>query len=248
MPGSKKLGRKAVVTDSRTLRLSRYFTATLLPPPPARDWTRGEKSWGEMLNDQLGDCTCAGLGHAIQIWTANASRETTVTDEDVLGAYKSWCGYDGTPATDQGGIELEVLKSFKAQGFAGHSLTAFASVLPANKLHVQQAINLFTGLYIGMDIPAYIMPDSGEIPPVWDLAPKLDNTSIGGHCVYVTGYDANTVSFISWGTNWKMTWSWWAEFVDEAYALISKDQIERTGVSPLGFSLEDLETDLVNIS
>lgn len=246
---SKKLGRKAVLTDTRTMRLSRYFTATLPPPPPAVDWTKGVTAWGEMLNDELGDCTIAGLGHAVQIWTVNASKEITVLDVQVLSAYESWCGYyPSDPSTDQGGIELNVLKDFKAQGFAGHNLTAFAAVLPANQIHVEQAINLFVGLYIGMDIPAYIMPDNGNVPNLWQLNPGAENTIIGGHCVYVTGYDQVGPKFISWGANYQMTWQYFAEFVDEAYALISKDFIEASGLSPSGFSLMDLETDLVNIS
>lgn len=248
MNTSKKLGRKAVVTDSRTLRLSKFFTNALPPPPPARDWTRGEKSWGEMLNDQLGCCTIAGLGHGGQIWTINASKEITIGDDLILQAYKDWCGYDGTPATDQGGICLNVLKAFKAQGLGSVSLTAFASVLPANQTHVMQAINLFLGLYIGMDVPQYIMPNVGDTPAYWDLAPKADNTIIGGHCVYLTGYDARGPKFISWGINYQMSWAYWGKFVDEAYSLISKNMIESVGVSPLGFSLEDLETDLANIS
>ena len=248
-PTSKKLGRKAVLTDSRTMRLSKFFTAQLPPPPPARDWTKGITSWGEMLNNSLGDCTCAGLGHAIQVWTANGSTETTVTDDQVLGIYESWCGYNPSdPSTDQGGIELNVLKDFKAQGFAGHTLTAFAAVLPANKVHVQQAINLFVGLYIGMNVPAYIMPDDGNVPALWDVNPSADNSSIGGHCVYVTGYDANTIKFISWGQNYAMSYAYWTAQVDEAYALIAKDYLLANGLSPAGFSLDALETDLVNIS
>jgi hypothetical protein len=247
---AKKLGRKAVVTDTRTMRLSKFFTATLPPPPISRDWSKGVKAWSMLLNDTLGDCTCAGIGHAIQVWTANSSIEATVTDDDVLAAYEVWCGYNpADPSTDQGGIELSVLKDFKAQGFAGHNLTAFASVLPANTVHVQQAINLFVGLYIGMDVPQYIMPtDGSDTPLLWDLNPTADNTIIGGHCVYVTGYDQVGPKFISWGANYQMTWRYWGLRVDEAYALISKDFIAASGLSPSGFSLMDLETDLVNIS
>ena len=32
-------------------------------PPPHVDWTKGQKNWGMMKNDQLGDCTAAGVGH-----------------------------------------------------------------------------------------------------------------------------------------------------------------------------------------
>lgn len=248
-PGPKKLGRSAVVTDPRTMRLSRYFTATLPPPPVATDWTKGQTAWGELMNDQLGDCTCAGIGHACQIWTVNTGQEAQITDQEVLGIYESWCGYNpADPTTDQGGIELNVLKNFKAQGFGSHTLTAFAAVLPANQIHVQQAIHLFCGLYIGMNVPQYIMPEDGNVPQLWLVNPGGDNSSIGGHCVYVTGYDTVGPKFISWGANYQMTWQYFVKQVDEAYALISKEFIAQSGLSPAGFSLDDLETDLVNIS
>ena len=88
------LGRKAVKTDTRTLRLAKYLTPTLPSPPPAVDWTKGITSFGEMLNNQIGDCTIAGLGHAIQIWSANTSTEVTLSDTIIQSAYEDWCGYD----------------------------------------------------------------------------------------------------------------------------------------------------------
>src|SRR5215469_3634016 len=75
-----KLGRKAIKTDSRTLALGNYLTPTLPPPPPAKDWTCGISDWGVMLNDKLGDCTIAGVGHAIQVWSACLGKEITVDD------------------------------------------------------------------------------------------------------------------------------------------------------------------------
>ena len=62
-----RLGRRAIKTDSRTLRLANYFTSALPPPPPTADWTAGITGWGMMLNDSIGDCTCAGLGHSQQV-------------------------------------------------------------------------------------------------------------------------------------------------------------------------------------
>jgi len=32
-----------------------------------RDWTKGITEWGMMMNDTLGDCTIAGVGHAVQV-------------------------------------------------------------------------------------------------------------------------------------------------------------------------------------
>ena len=81
--GPRKLGRKAIKTDTRTLVFGDYLTPALPPPPPAVDWTEGIASWGMMLNDTLGDCTIAGCGHAVQVWTANTGSEATVPDPTI---------------------------------------------------------------------------------------------------------------------------------------------------------------------
>src|ERR1035438_1443098 len=78
-----KLGRKAIKTDTRTLAFGDYPPPALPPPPAAADWTKGITSWGLMMNDTLGDCTIAGVGHAVQVWTANTSGIVTVPDPTI---------------------------------------------------------------------------------------------------------------------------------------------------------------------
>ena len=144
-----KLGRKAIKTDSRTLMLADYLTPSLPPPPPTADWTKGITAWGMMLNDTLGDCTIAGCGHAVQVWTANAGSEVTIPDATIEKFYETWDGYKpGDPSTDNGGVELDVLNDWKKQGFAGHALTAFVDPRPASLTQVRQSIALFGGVYI----------------------------------------------------------------------------------------------------
>src|SRR5215469_7613863 len=122
-----KLGRKAIKTDSRTLMLGKYLTAKLPKPPAKADWTKGITSWGMMKNDTLGDCTIAGVAHAIQVWTANTGSIQTTPDSTVVEYYEKWDGYvAGDPSTDRGGIELDVLNDWKKNGFNGHKLAAFA--------------------------------------------------------------------------------------------------------------------------
>ena len=138
-----KLGRKAIKTDTRTLRLARYLTSGLPAAPDAVDWTKGIKDFGMMLNSDLGDCTIAALGHAIQIWSTNIGTETTVADADILAAYEKWDGYNPSdPSTDQGGVELDVLTDFKRDGLAGHTLLAFADPFVNNLTEVRQSINV----------------------------------------------------------------------------------------------------------
>src|ERR1017187_345651 len=148
------LGRKAVVVDSRTVKLGTYLAPTLPVPPPAVSWSKQISSWGVMLNDQLGDCTIAGCGHAVQTWSANLGNEITVSDSTVLAAYEAWDGYNpADPSTDQGGIELDVLNNWKQNSLAGHALLAFATVNLANLSQLRSAISLFGGLYIGVGLP-----------------------------------------------------------------------------------------------
>ena len=93
-----RLGRKAVKRDSRTLVGARYMKS--LPPPPAAvDWTAGAGQLGMMANDRLGDCTCAGLAHLIQVWTGNAKPPAVVwSDDQVIAAYEQHRGRGKTEA------------------------------------------------------------------------------------------------------------------------------------------------------
>ena len=121
-----------------------------------------------MLNDTLGDCTIAGVGHAVQVWTANAGAMVTMPDATIEQFYEQWDGYvPGNPSTDKGGIELDVLNDWQKGGFAGHALLAFADPKPANLTEIRQSIALFGGVYIGLSLPM-----TAQTQDVWDVVPK----------------------------------------------------------------------------
>ena len=239
-----KLGRRLIREDRRNLRLSHYMGTTLPTAPVSVDWSHGISNWGMMLNDQLGDCTIAGAAHAIQVWTANLETELTLSDDQVLLAYEQWDGYNPSdPASDQGGVELDVLKNWRQQGLAGHALKAFAAATVQDVAEVRQAINLFGGIYIGLSLPL-----TAQKQAVWDVGHGSNGKpgSWGGHCVYVVGYDATGFTCITWGELKKMTVGFWKKYCDEAYALLSPDWIGAKG-SPEGLALAQLEADLAAI-
>ena len=253
----KKLGRRFIRYDGRSLRLARY-TRQLPPPPVAVDWTKGITNWGMMLNgadpsnppdlpDGLGDCTIAGCAHAIQVWTANTGTMVTIPDKDILAAYQTVDGYDPSdPSTDQGGVELDVLKAWRKNGFAGHSLAAFADPPPVNLREIRQAISLFGGVYIGLS-----MPLTANDQDVWDVGalddPNAQPGSWGGHAVFVPKYDANSFTCITWGGLKKMTLGFWFQCCDEAHALLSNDWLSAKG-SPTGLNLALLQADLQEVT
>lgn len=242
-----KLGRKAIKVDSRNLRLARYLTTELPTAPAQADYSKGITDWGEMLNDSLGCCTIAAVGHAVQVWTAcTTGAMASVPDSVIQRYYSQWDGYDPTdPTTDQGGIALDVLNNWRTQGFAGHKLLAHVVVSSQNIEMVKQAINLFGGVYIGVSLPL-----SAQGQDVWNVGsgPSAAVGSWGGHCVYVVGYDATGVTCITWGKLQRMTWNFWSRYVDEAHPLLSPDFIAANNYAPNGLDLQQLQADLACIT
>jgi len=241
--GPRKLGRKAIKTDTRTLKLARYLTPNLSAPPPSADWTRGITAWGMMLNDTLGDCTIAGVAHAIQVFSANTGSMVTVPDATVEKYYEQWDGYvEGNPSTDNGGCELDVLNDWRQQGFAGNVLTAFADPSPSNLDEVRQSIALFGGVYIGLSLPL-----TAQNQDVWDVVrnggANAASGSWGGHCVFVLKYDEKTFTCITWGQLKTMTVAFWKKYCDEAHTLLAQSWLAANG-SPSGFDQAQLEADL----
>jgi hypothetical protein len=243
-----KLGRKTIKTDTRTLKLACYLTPSLPAPPPAADWTKGATTWGMMMNDRLGDCTIAGVAHAIQVFTANTGTMVTVPDSTIESYYAKWDGYvAGDPETDCGGCELDVLNDWKKDGFAGNALMAFADLKPGNLGpgnldEVRQSIALFGGVYIGLSLPL-----TAQTQDEWDVAPEggsdAEPGSWGGHCVFVPRYDDKSFTCITWGQLKTMTVAFWDKYCDEAHTLLAADWLAAKG-APSGFDQAQLEADL----
>ncbi|HEY1987775.1 MAG TPA: hypothetical protein VGG85_20345 [Terracidiphilus sp.] len=238
-----KLGRKAIKTDSRTLALGDYLTSALPAPPPAKDWTCGITNWGMMLNDKLGCCTIAGVGHAIQVWSACTGGEVTVADSVIESFYEQWDGYNpADPNTDNGGIELDVLNDWRKTPVDGHNLLAFADPKVSNLVEVRQSITLFGGVYIGVGLPV-----TAQNQDVWDVVPNSGANgkkgSWGGHCVFVPKYDEHGFTCITWGGLKTMTLNFWKKYVDEAHTLFGQNWLSAKG-SAAGFDQTQLQTDL----
>lgn len=254
-----KLGRRYVRRDSRTFALSKYLRPGILPPaPPAVDWTAGVDDWPDknkdfwpmMLNDKIGDCTCAAAGHMIQCWTASRGSECIADDSDIELAYEAVSGYEpGKPSTDSGAVEIDVLNYWRKTGIAGHKIDAYAAVEVANAAQVKQSVYLFGGLYIGLALPL-----SAQNQEVWDttlwgrVTGSAAPGSWGGHAVPILGYDELGLTCITWGAEKRMTWSFFARYCDEAYAPLSQDWINVRGVDPNGFDMATLQKDLQQIA
>src|ERR1700761_4232805 len=128
-PAALRLGRRPARADGRSLRFARYVTPALPKPPSAVDYGGKVSQWGMLANDRLGDCTCAGVLHMIMLWTSQVDVARVFTDADAIGLYEKLCGYrPGDPASDQGGVELDILKAWRRAPIEDCELLAFAAV------------------------------------------------------------------------------------------------------------------------
>jgi hypothetical protein len=225
----------------------------LTPPPPAADWTKGmPANLGMMLNDTLGDCTCAAVYHAMQVWSFNSGgKMLTQPDSDVEKLYIQACGYNPrVPGEGPGGNEQHVLTYLLNQGApvgpkgaTREKITAFVEVDPRNTDDVKRTINDCGLAYIGFNVPQSVQPPGAPPPQVWDYVPGQAQI-IGGHAVVLAGYDGNGARVISWGQYYTMTWVFFAHFVDEVYAIADSEWIANGGKTPGGLTLDELETQM----
>lgn len=246
-----KLGRRPARYDPRTLRLAKYLTPALPPPPPARTWSAAlAMPCGMMLNNQLGDCTCAAVGHGVQVLTANTGSEVTIQDPDIEAAYEAAGGYvPGRPDTDNGACLLDVLNYWRGTGVGSHKILAFMQVNPQNLQHLQTAIEYFGGLYIALELPL-----SAQNQPIWDVTgwgQQGQGTpgSWGGHAVWMPDYDAAGFGVITWGELQRMTNAFQQMYNDEAYAVVTTDFLNKsTQATPDGINVALLQQDLAQIA
>jgi len=240
---NRKLGKLPPRHDPRTFRLESSLGTRLITPPPAINWA-ADVAWPVWCNDTLGCCTQVSVASAIRCWTLAAQAQTLLSDEQVIRNYSAASGYiPGNPATDQGGIELDVLNRWVREGYErpgqpGHDyLTAFGSVPPTDRSAVRRAIAALGGLYIGVQIPNYIMQTSGD----WICQPTANQTIAGGHAVWIHGYDPDWLHFNTWGECRRMSWGWFEQFCDEAYGLLSRQNwLTIRGMSPQNEDMDAL--------
>lgn len=232
------------------LKLGDYLTAGPFAVPPATaDWLSAVGSWPMYLNDQLGDCTCAAVGHMIEAATQYASGTALqITDQDVLTAYEAVGGYvPGQPSTDNGAYIQDVLAYWHATGVGGDHIVAYASVDVANLDEVHEAIDMFGCVDIGFNFPASAMDQFNAGQP-WDVVAGAQIE--GGHCVNVGAYDsdAKTLTCVTWGRTQVMTEAFWHQYVDEAWVIITHDWVNANGIDPLGIDLYQLGADFQQLT
>jgi hypothetical protein len=244
-----KLGKGAPKIDSKRLMLRDYLTSALPPPPKAVDWTKGSATnFGYMLNNDLGDCVIAAIGHAIQIWSLNVGTEITVPDSQIEHYYEIWAGYvPGNPNTDNGYVIVDALNKWRAQKFDGHTLIGYADPDLGNQEHIKQSVALFGVVDSGLALPV-----TAQTQDVWEVVGdgKTGNSAPGSwglHSAIIVGFAPFGPLFLSWGETIPASWAFAATYCDELHTLLGGRWL-LNGPAPSGFRMNALLADLPEIA
>lgn len=242
-----RLGKRVAIKDDRTLKIAKYLTPGLPPPPSIVDWTMGLKDFGYMRNNDLGDCTIAACGHAIQIFTGNAQGSVkTIPDSEIVAAYSAVSGYNpNNGAHDDGANEIDVLNYWTNTGVGGDKLGSYAAVAPTDMDMIRQVVYLFGCCYIGVQLP-----QSAQGQNIWDIvgnpnSPANQPGSWGGHAIIVASADdtKQQLQVVTWGGLMPVTYRFMSAYCDEAFAILSNDWMN-SARAPNCIDLATLTTDL----
>jgi hypothetical protein len=190
------------------------FKRALPTAPSSFDYTRPAGSptlyvgMSDVLaNDRTSDCTSCGAFKIVESWLGRSGTPGSFGVADALKFYGLSTGYDpANPATDQGGIETDVLGYWRDKGLDGqgaHAIAGYIPVHPADATNVKSLCWLFGNLYFGVDLPDAWTASPPNDGFVWTPgAPDPDQ----GHCFAGLGADDEGVTVVSWGLVGKITY------------------------------------------
>jgi hypothetical protein len=178
-----------------------------------------------------------GVVNAGRAWNILVNESNPIpTANDVVTEYFSLSG-----GQDTGLAETQVLQTWQSAGLFGSKIEAFAPVNHTIANTIKSAIAFYGVCYLGVQLPDSAQQQfnpGGQ--STWSVVSgaQID----GGHCIVAAGFDDTGIQIITWGQVVTCTEGWIAQYVDEAYAIISAQYVEHGGGPTL--NLAALKADL----
>jgi hypothetical protein len=248
-----RMGRKRPIARCPRFSLKNYLMRDLPAPPASCDYSaKATKALSEMyLNNQLGDCVIAGIGHVVGVLTGNAGKQALYSNAQIIALYSAIGGYiPGHPNTDNGCDEQTALNYWQHNGApkGEHQIAGWLAVNGADPVEYRTALWLFENLYFGLELPdKWVNPEPTQPGFTWDVAGPPDPNN--GHCIVGVGYTSKGVRICTWGMLGQLTDAAIAKYATktgegELYTVVSHDALARaTQKAPNGFDWSQLLAD-----
>jgi len=216
-----KLGKLPKRIDKRTLQLKKFLVKKNLPPLPIT--CDVDSSYPFLVNnhmyanDRYGDCVIAGRAHqTLRFEAFEENKQIEITDQEVMDEY-----FSETGGFDTGLDMLTSLNLWRRNGWTAASkhydVHVYAEIDKLAHDELKYSVLLFNGAYTGFLVPQSAI-DQFERGQTWTVV--SGSPVVGGHCVYIKGYNEIGPVCVTWGKNQQMTWEFWDIYFDEAYAVI----------------------------
>lgn len=245
-----KLGRLPRKIDTRTLQLKRFLILKNLPPLPDSfdvDTTFTNFSNNHMFgNDVYGDCVMAGRAHmTLRFECFEQACVIPITDQEVENEYFKESG-----GSDSGLVMLNSLNEWRQSGWTAagkpYNIYAYAQVNVTSHDELKYCVYLLRGAYTGFNVPQSAMDQFNAGQP-WTVV--SGSSIVGGHCVFIKGYNTIGPVCVTWGKDQQMTWQFWDTYFDEAYAVIDNvDPWMNPATDPLNCALLSQELNEITSS
>lgn len=257
-----KLGKQPATEDRRDLLFRDFVTPSQLPKTPSRfGYGTSVTNWGMLANDQFGDCVPVGAAHAAMLFGESirgTAGMASFTDDAVLADYSAVTGFDpsqtdrnGNNPTDQGTYVRDYLNYWRKTGIrdaAGgrHKIAAYVALEAGNPDELMQAAYLGLAVVIGV---MFLEAGFEE----FDAGRPFDTITgptAGGHCMVATGRRAlDDMGALTWAERAGMTRRWYQHQCDEAWVVVSPDEIRpSSGLNVRGFNTTALTEALEALS
>ena len=227
-------------------RLRTYRQTPKRPVPLVVTNSQLLADWGVLGNDVAGDCVLASMLHALRLWlaaTGNAAA-CTWTDAQILELYLQLTG-----GVDNGLDPNTVLAFFRQTGLFGHRIEAYADVHGFDDLML--AISDLGCVSLGGGLPDAVLPENGDwTQQKWIWTPGMTVNPDNGHEFLAVDYDAGAglIGVLSWGKLITMDVAFMQNVCDQKSAMVSRDYLTTTGVTPGGLDINAMLADIPLVS
>jgi hypothetical protein len=176
-----------------------------------KDWALGLPWDDDVLgNDVLGDCGPAACINWIKMMALVSGEKLSITADDAKDAYRA-LGWDGTDATDNGVVLLDLMEYWAGHPIVGFKLDCFFSIGWLDQEHLATALQI-APLIVGAELTTYCKHSD-----TWG-APEAGGSQIwGGHAYLFHSNSPGGGNGKSWGEPVFTTQSFMARRWRECY-------------------------------
>lgn len=201
-------------------------------------------------NDKFGDCVWAGAAHETMMWTREGPIDDAMfTDANVLSDYSAVTGFNPSDPNSDVGTDMQMAASYRRNtgiiDAAGnrHKIDAYVALNVGVVSDAVLAAYLFGAAGVGILFPDTAF-DQFHAGQPWDVVPGAPKP-VAGHYVSMVGRNsAGNLLVVTWGRLHAMTPRFYLTYNDESLAYVSLEPLTRNLLSPEGFDVDTLRTDL----